>query len=169
MNNRTLMQAFCLASTAGICLAFLGSANAADPQENGQRRGSRAKSSERSGDRTNRPVGQRPDQRPNVDMQRVVSRMLEQFDLDGDEKLDVKELTKLLTAMRERGRGQGFMQGDRSRPEAGRNRGLGVDGKPDASKSKRQKRGTPNMDADEGGDIPKRPGKKAPSEVPNVL
>ena len=53
----------------------------------------------------------------------MVARMMEQFDNDGDEKLDVMELTAMLTAMRERtgmqrggtqrGAGQGTRRGPR--------------------------------------------------------
>jgi EF hand len=70
----------------------------------------------------------------NVDPSKIVERMMQEFDKDGDQKLDSKELTALLTSMRER-MGQGF--------------GAAADGQ-------RKLRGGDGA-AQPGGDRPKRP------------
>ena len=44
------------------------------------------------------------------DPARIVARMIEQFDKDGDEKLDVSELTALFTSIRERSDGSPLME-----------------------------------------------------------
>lgn len=170
MRNSSSTQLIGLAMTFVFCAATMGTANAGDPQENGRRKGNRLNQGDRQVERGNResgrPGGQGAGQRPAIDMKNVVLRMIGQFDADGDEKLDAAELTKLLTAMRERGRGEGMAFGGRDG-----NRGQrrpGAENGPESSKSKKQKRGYQDSDAEEGGDTPKRPGKKAETEVPTA-
>ncbi len=65
---------------------------------------------ERQGPRGRPADGERPQrgegaQRPGFagDPEQIAATMIRQFDKDGDEKLDVKELAAMMTAMRERG------------------------------------------------------------------
>ena len=67
------------------------------------------------------------------DQAKIVSRLIEQFDKDGDEKLDASELTALLSYMRERAGNSPVME--KLRPGARMDR--------------------PSAEA--GGDLPKRP------------
>ena len=80
-----------------------------------------------------------------ADPAKMVERMMQEFDKDGDQKLDAKELTALLTSMRERiGQGVGAaVEGQRKRGGDGTGRSDGA-GRPEGA-------GRP------GGDRPKRP------------
>jgi len=75
------------------------------------------------GERPKRAEGQNgaaDRQRGNRDPAKMASMMLQKFDKDGDEKLNVEELAAMMTFMQER-RGQlngGAGQGDRPRPGA---------------------------------------------------
>ena len=111
--------------------------------ENGQRR--------QRAQRGQRPEGDRnPEQ--------MVARMMKQFDKDGDSKLDVKELTALLTKMRER-RGGGRGPGMRQRPEndtaEGGKSARGKRGQ--KAKQRRRNQQSPEEAGRPGGEEPTRP------------
>lgn len=79
--------------------------------------------------------------RPDINPEQFVARLMQQFDKDGDQKLDAKELTSMFTAMRERrGGGPGMM----GRPGAGK----------DGARRRRPDTDNPGT---AGGDKPKRP------------
>lgn len=83
-----------------------------------------------------RPRGKKPNLAGRLgggDQAKVVSRLIEQFDKDGDEKLDASELTALLSSMRERAGNSPVME--KLRPGAR----------------------TDRPSAEAGGDLPKRP------------
>lgn len=112
----------------------------------------------RPGQGQGRPQGDR-------DPAQFVARMLEQFDKDGDKKLDLRELTALFTAMRER-RGNGGQPGaggpgrpGDGRPGDGRpGAGRPGDGPGRGQKGNGQRRRPDADDAgDAGGAKPKRP------------
>ena len=94
--------------------------------------------------------GQRQGGGPYRDPAEMVARMMKQFDKDGDQKLNVAELTAMFTTMRER-RGSGRGVGQRKRPSSdrapgergGRNRKPGQLGRDDPGPA--------------GGEKPKRP------------
>lgn len=92
--------------------------------------------------------GQRGEQRQGRqggDPAQMVARMMQEFDKDGDQKLDSKELAALLTSMRERrGGGPGAQRGGRPG---------GQQGRPGAQ---RQRRGDGNAE-NAGGRRPQRP------------
>ncbi|NND97067.1 MAG: hypothetical protein HKN47_07050 [Pirellulaceae bacterium] len=77
------------------------------------------------------------------DPAQLVARMMQEFDKDGDQKLDVQELTALLKSMRER------------RGQAGGRPG----GRPDGAQAGARRRpgGGPDGQGKPGGDQPKRP------------
>ncbi|MDP6446740.1 MAG: EF-hand domain-containing protein [Pirellulaceae bacterium] len=81
-----------------------------------------------------RPQGGRPDRDP----AQIVVRMLKEFDKDGDNKLNAKELTALFVALRER-------RGGAARQGAGAN-----------DKGQRRQRNGVEPDAP-GGQVPQRP------------
>ncbi|MFG0286644.1 MAG: hypothetical protein ACF8CQ_00625 [Rhodopirellula sp. JB044] len=105
----------------------------------------------------------------------MVGRLIEQFDKDGDEKLDSTELTALLTMMRERrgGRGEQGMEGQGARRGGrgmgregamGREGGRGAMARDGESRGPRnremmqkKRRNSGNEDATPGGDVPTRP------------
>ncbi len=75
--------------------------------------------------------GKRPDGNGRLaqrvaDPSKMVERMMQEFDKDGDQKLDAKELTALLTSMRERigqvQSGRGALEGQRQRGGEGATR-----------------------------------------------
>ncbi len=91
------------------------------------------------------------------DPAQMVTRMMEEFDKDGDSKLNARELTALLTSMRERrdngekpGQAAGQRRGPGQKPGA-----AGKDGQNQAGKGQRRQgadgKKTP------GGERPKRP------------
>ncbi len=95
------------------------------------------------------------------DPAQMVARMMEEFDKDGDQKLDAKELTALLTSMRDRrggagqaGAGQG--QAKQGRPGQARpGQARPGQGRPGAAG---QRRGPAGEDAgNPGGERPARP------------
>lgn len=81
------------------------------------------------------------------DATQMVARIMKQFDKDGDEKLDMKELTAMMTAMRERRMGQG---GQMQRPGQDGQKGQG------GRKGAGRKRGG-DEGKEAGGKTPKRP------------
>ena len=96
------------------------------------------------------------------DPAQMVARMMQEFDKDGDQKLDSAELTALLSSMRQRrgaqmgGQGQGQGQARRGRPgQAQQGRGKPGQGNPGANGQRRRR------DSDDpgnpGGERPKRP------------
>ncbi|EMI51963.1 hypothetical protein [Rhodopirellula sallentina] len=100
----------------------------------------------------------------------MVGRLIEQFDKDGDEKLDSTELTALLTMMRERrgGRGgeqgmegQGARRGGRAMGREGGRDAMARDGEQRGARNRemmqKKRRNSGNEDATPGGDVPKRP------------
>lgn len=92
--------------------------------------------SEKSGQGKGRPGDKRPNFAGRLgggDQAKMVARMIEQFDKDGDEKLDASELTALLSFMRERAGNSPAME--KLRPGAR----------------------TDRPTAEVGGDLPKRP------------
>jgi hypothetical protein len=95
-----------------------------------------------------RPATRQGGQAGNRDPAQMVARMMEEFDKDGDQKLDAKELTALLASMRERREGgQGARRG-------GREGGQGQ-GNPGAQRQRRQREAGGAGNA--GGERPKRP------------
>lgn len=96
-------------------------------------------------------AGQRAFGRPGkggdgIDINQFATRAIEQFDRDGDDKLNLRELTAFMTAMRERRMGAG-----QGRPQ------LGKDGqqRPGVRNGKQRRPG--NDDAPAGGEKPRRP------------
>ena len=93
------------------------------------------------------------------DPAQMVARMMQEFDKDGDQKLDSAELTALLSSMRQRrgaqmGR-QGQGQARRDRPgQTQQGRGKPGQGKPGANG---QRRRNPDDPGNPGGQRPKRP------------
>lgn len=86
------------------------------------------------------------------DPTQMISRMLQEFDQDGDQKLDIRELTALMTAMRDRR--MGGQAGQRGQGGPGMRPGSGGPG----GASQRGRRGSqsdPNETA--GGQRPRRP------------
>ena len=82
------------------------------------------------------------------DPKQMVARMMQQFDKDGDQKLDVRELTELLIAMRDRRGGNAGPAGIQGRPMQRNGQRQGA----------RQGGRQPGGDAAKpGGDRPKRP------------
>lgn len=101
------------------------------------------------------------------DPQAMVARLMQQFDKDGDKKLDGRELAALLTSMRER-RGGGGRPGagpgrpGEGRPGAGRpgagRPGEGRPGNRDGRKPPQaDRKRRPPVEATPGGDRPRRP------------
>ncbi|MEO2048242.1 MAG: hypothetical protein ABGX16_16945 [Pirellulales bacterium] len=124
-------------------------------QQRGQRR--QAANGERRSGEGRRSPG--PDRER--DPAQMVARMMQQFDQDGDNKLDQAELTKLFIFMRER-RGQGKKIGaDSGRKRGGKasQRGRRPDGKNPQKSGKNQQRrfNGGNDKAKPGGEIPNRP------------
>ncbi len=93
------------------------------------------------------------------DPAQLVGRMMSQFDKDGDEKLDVTELTALMQSLRERRGGQaggprgGAGQAGGPRGKAGGPRG--GQGRPDGARGRRG--GDSDGQGTKGGERPKRP------------
>jgi len=126
--------------------------SAAQPPEGPRGKRGQAENSQRQ----RRQRGQRPEG-AGVPEQ-MVARMMQEFDKDGDNKLDVKELTALLTTMRERrsgGRGPGMRQrpdDDSTEQEKGRRGKRGQFGD-------RRRRNQPSQDeaGTPGGEEPNKP------------
>ena len=97
----TVLSIILIASECSAAQPLEGPRGKRGQAEDGQRRQRGQRGHRQGGDRN-------PEQ--------MVARMMQQFDKDGDNKLDVKELTALLTNMRER-RGSGRSPGMRQRPE----------------------------------------------------
>ena len=155
---------FIIAWIAFGVLAFAQIASADEPGKGGKER-PEAANPEQRGDRANRAEGDRPGVRPGDarpkegrpgammrpgmgDVNQVVSRMMREFDKDGDQKLDAAELTALIGFMRERammGGPGGFMPGNQ-RPG-------GFEGRPGMMERGREADG--NNEA--GGVKPRRP------------
>ena len=114
-----------------VCISFQSLAGAF-PKDDDQPAKKRADAAARKRDRI-APPGERPKraegqngaddrQRGNRDPAKMASMMLQKFDKDSDEKLNVEELTALMTFMQERREqlGGGAGQGNRPRPGAKR-------------------------------------------------
>jgi hypothetical protein len=105
-----------------------------NPNAEGTQRAQRFRPGERqNGERT--PGQRRPGQfAGGFSPEQMVQRLMEEFDADGDEKLNVDELQKMMITMRER-RGGGMQRrpGNNGRPQSG------------------------NSNATPGGEKPKRP------------
>lgn len=86
-----------------------------------------------------------------IDPAILVARMMKEFDADGDQKLDVQELTKLMTAMRDR------RQAGRPGAGVGGLPGRNADGDKRGVRSRQGKRGTEPASGKPGGDKPVRP------------
>lgn len=140
MNHLTL-------SLSMAAVLALSGISFADQQDQGQKRERfRAKQgTERAANA--RAVRSDKGQAGQFDPQMVVSRLLKQFDVDGDEKLDIDELTKLMTSLRER-RQSGATQGQRDRAMGNGQRDMRS-----AQGKNRQRPAT----GDQGGDRPARP------------
>jgi len=78
----------------------------------------------------------------------IANRMMQQFDKDGDQKLNVQELSAMLIALRERSGngGPGGIAGQRKRP-----------GQADQTPGGKRKRSNENDSARPGGEKPTRP------------
>ena len=140
------MNRLTLTLSMAAVLAFPG-VSLADQQDQSQKR-ERFRAN-LGGDR---PANARPGRGDQVqggqmDPQMVVSRMLKQFDVDGDEKLDIDELTKLMISLRDR-RQSGGMQGFRDR--------VSGNGQRDLRSMQGKSRQRPAV-GDKGGDRPTRP------------
>lgn len=126
-----------------LAASLMGAESFAGPPEKGDGEG-RPKFGQRDGaGRRGREDGARGPRGPRGDMdpQQFVARLMQQFDKDGDQKLDAKELTSMLTAMRER-----------------RGAGPGMMGRPGAGKEGAGRRRPNNDDGGQpGGDKPRRP------------
>ncbi|MBB3205595.1 hypothetical protein FHS27_001399 [Rhodopirellula rubra] len=119
-----------------------------DNDAKGQDRGGPGRGQARDGEQRRQRGGM-----ADRDPAQMVGRLIEQFDKDGDEKLDSTELTALLTMMRDRRGGQ--MGGNGERPPFARN---GDQAGPKArDMMQRKRRNAGNEDATPGGDLPKRP------------
>ncbi|MGI9470602.1 MAG: hypothetical protein ACR2NZ_03650 [Rubripirellula sp.] len=138
---------------------------AEENQGPGQRRqrGAQANGQQRQGpggQQRQGPGGQRGGDR---DPATMVARLMEQFDKNGDKKLDMTELTAMMTSMRERGgaqrgQGQGRGQGAAGQGRGQRPGGQGGAGQGGAGQGKGQRQGRgPDGDAAAGGKRPKRP------------
>ena len=110
------------------------------------RRGERGK----PGAGQRRGPGQGQGQKPGAGQQRdpaqMVARMMQEFDKDGDQKLNLQELTAMMKSMRERRENGG-------RPGMGQGPGNGQ--KPGNRQGRQGRRGDGNGPA--GGEKPKRP------------
>jgi hypothetical protein len=96
---------------------------------------------------------------PDRDPAQMVARMMTQFDKDGDQKLDSKELTALLKSMRQRRGGEG--QGQARQGRAGQGQpGQARQGRPgqgrQGAEGQRRRRSAENAGT-AGGERPKRP------------
>ena len=107
------------------------------PNANGQQRGN----------------GQRPGN--GADPAQMVMRMMKQFDKDGDQKLDVRELTTMLKAMRER-RADGGGRPGANGQKPGNNGPRGQ--KPGAGQPRRRPGEDRAKENKAGGDRPAKPG-----------
>ena len=116
-----------------LILALIAAPSFAAPPEKGPR--------PENGARPQKPGG-RPQGRPGMNPEQMVARLMQQFDKDGDQKLDKKELTALLTFMRQQ---RGRMRPGGPAP-GGRPGNPGPGGRPQRP----------------GGDKPARPGGQAP-------
>jgi hypothetical protein len=90
-----------------------------------------------------------------ADPAQMVGRFIKEFDKDGDEKLDAKELTALFTALRERrGAAQG-RPGANASKDAPSNSQRGQN--PGANRQRRGRGNAADSAPAPGGEIPKRP------------
>ncbi len=130
-------------------------------------RGDRKTALQRDGKGPMRPQvrnGAGPGQRQQMDPARMAERMMEEFDRNSDGQLNAKELTALLTALRDR---RGMAAGQAGRPAVGGQlrdrRPMNAEGKPGNQRAEgkgRQRRGSDLDAAEVGGDKPNRPRKR---------
>ena len=142
-----------LAFTMASFLAFPGSGfadqdeQAAKPNRLRAGQESERPANPRAKFRTDRMNRGQANQAGQFDPAMFVSRLMKQFDTDGDQKLDMKELTTLMTDLRDR-RQSGGITGQRGRGTA--------TGKEGNRSMQRNNRPTPSA-GDPGGDRPIRP------------
>ncbi|MCM2370347.1 hypothetical protein [Aporhodopirellula aestuarii] len=141
------MKTFATLMTVSLALLFACPTQAQTPNRPFAQRDGNAKGQDRDGAERRARGGM-----TDMDPAQMVGRLIQQFDKDGDEKLDAKELTALLTMMRER---RGQMGGEGNRPPFAR------DGEQAGQKfremGERRRRLGNDTNADAGGDLPKRP------------
>lgn len=153
------MKNLAIAAALLSAVLFTLEANAEPPGKGGSgKRGAGQGQKGGFGGGTGQARGQRPgggQGRPGAGMDpaQMVARMMQQFDKDGDKKLDLTELTALLTEMRNR-RG-GMQRGGRGGPGAGQGRSRDGQGRPAGGKGRRG--GGAEGQNDIGGAKPKRP------------
>ena len=140
MNHVTLIL-----SMAAV-LGFSGTTFAEQPDQSERRERFRAKQGAQR-DANAKPDRANQGQVGQFDPKTVVSRMMKQFDVDGDEKLDLDELTKLMISLRDRRQSVGT-QGFRDRAMS--------DGKRDMRSTQGKNRQRPAT-GEQGGDRPIRP------------
>lgn len=144
---------FTTAIVSLLSLALVAAECSAQPP--GRQRGDKGKAAAgQRGMRKPGEQGQRPGGRgqggESRDPAQMVARMMKEFDKDGDSKLDMKELTALMTAMRDRRGSAGDRRGPEQKPE-GAGKGQGKPGGGKGQKGKGGGTATP------GGEKPKRP------------
>ena len=148
---------------AVLALGCFSAFTEAEPpgKQGGPGAGQRGQRSARGGQQAGQGAGQR-------DPAKMVQVMMQRFDTDGDQKLDTKELTALLTAMRERGGQAGRGGGQGQQGQAGRRGGPGQAGQGQAGQAGKGnrpqgaaggRRGQQGQEkAAPGGQRPRRPG-----------
>ncbi len=166
---RSILSLALIASLATVSLAQPPGRDGDRPQRG---RGDAAKGDAAKGDSVrgkgearrggNRPEGmdRRGGPMMQADPEVVAAKMMEQFDKDGDSKLNSNELVALLKSLRERM--QSGRQGMQGRPGAQGARGQRPDGmqqrRGERQGQGKRTRGRDGADATPGGDKPKRPG-----------
>lgn len=136
-----------------LSLALLSSECFAQPPSKGRGKGKPAAGQRDGEGRQGKPGQGRPGPGGDRDPAQFIARMLEQFDKDGDKKLDLRELTALFTAMRERRENGGRPPGAAG---PGRGQGEGKGRKPEGADGKRR-RPDGEKAGEAGGDKPRRP------------
>lgn len=152
---RSILSLALIASMATISFAQPPKRDGDRPQRGS---GARGNADAAKGKGADRQAGMRPDAMNRrggplmqADPEAVAAKMMEQFDKDGDSKLDASELVALLKSLRERAQGQGNGRPGMQRPGMQRAGG-------DADKRMRGRNGEDSQGALPGGDKPKRPG-----------
>ena len=115
------MKCFCSVSILALIIGGNVSVFADDSSADGENTESKPRARFQSGDQQDserRPGQRRPGQfAGGFSPEQMVARMIEEFDADGDDKLNAEELQKMMMAMRER-RGAGMQRrpGGQGRP-----------------------------------------------------
>lgn len=123
------------------------------PREAGQREAGQRGGAER-GQPQGQQGGQLRRQQRGGDPTQMVARMIQQYDKDGDQKLDANELSALLTSMRERRAGEA--DGARPGPAGGRGAGQNLENLRQRMGDRRRNQAD-NGNNQPGGEKPKRP------------